>query len=359
MDFLLDESFDFLNCVSSAPTRKPNKMLMPINNLSFSEADVAKFNKIYKHCLKMEEDGLYGRLSFTPSHGISYAIDKLRGAMWGITVKNWFIEIVIRHTDGRWFRFIIGYGKTNESEKKRTRMSGRKAFIKYKQELEKDGVDLSRFMISREEGLEVKKTIPSPKIELFVPEERTYVNAHHMDINSAYNAGMANEFPELAFTIKRMYNMRKSKTEFKDVLNMTQGFMQSDLVDYGLSHISKAGYVFTVRELERMAKKLEDNGIRVLAFNTDGIWYQSDVTYEDESFGTEIGQWKNDHKFCKLRFRSKGCYEYVEDGVYTPVFRGKSSFEKEKPREEWAWGDIFKGSVVNYIFEEGVGLWLF
>ena len=35
-------------------------------------------------------------------------------------------------------------------------------------------------------------------------------------------------------------------------------------------------------------------------------------------------------------------YEFIEDGKYTPVVRGKTKLDRVKPRSEWQWGDIFK-----------------
>ena len=284
----------------------------------------------------------------TKSGGISIAIGNIRGAMWTITVKKTFIELVIRNFDAHYYRFIIGH------QKDKTEVSGRQAWWKYKETVEQHGVNLEDLAIDN--GKEVKATIPSPKIELRVIENRTYYNAHHLDINSAYNAGMMKAFPVLEPAIREMYNKRKSNPEYKQVLNMTQGFMQSQMVGYKYAHISKAGYVYTLDRLAELTKKLIDSGRRILSYNTDGIWYQGDV-YHDSEEGTDIGQWKNDQINCKIRFKSKGCYEYVtEDGEYKPVFRGESAYEKIVPKDKWQWGDIFKGDVVEYYFKEGKGV---
>jgi hypothetical protein len=39
--------------------------------------------------------------------------------------------------------------------------------------------------------------------------------------------------------------------------------------------------------------------------------------------------------------KSGGSYEYIEDGQYKPVVRGRTKLEETKPRSEWQWGDIF------------------
>ena len=318
---------------SSPPTMKPNKMLIPVNNIGFNDEGVAEFNEIYQYCLEQANAGLFRTFITTKSQGISIARGNIRGAMWLITVKKTFIEILIRNFDARYYRFIIGYGK-----EKKNNLAGRQAFQIYKEELLKDNVNLDDLAITN--GEEVKQTIPAPRIELNVAPERTYYNAHHIDLNSAYNAGMMEKFPVLEKSVRRMYNLRKQNTEYKNVLNMTQGFMQSQLVGYKFSHISKAGYEYTLRRLAELTEKLEASGRRILSYNTDGIWYQGEE-YHDDGEGTDIGQWKNDHTDCKIRYKSKGCYEYVENGIYTPVFRGESSYEKVKPRTDWEWGDIF------------------
>lgn len=353
-NIIIDSDFDWESCKSSPPTKNPNKLLIPVNNLSFRDEDVAKFNKIYTDCIKREQEGFFPRKTncFTQSQGISIRRDVLRGAFYAVTVKTSFIEIFIRNFNGRYYRFIIGYEKDKVKEKG---MWGRKAFTIYKSELKKDGVLLENLSI--ENGFEVKQTIPKQKLDLFATPGRTYYNAHHCDLNSSYNAGMIESFPVLAKTVRRMYAMRKQHPIFKDVLNMTQGFMQSEMVGYRYSHISKSGYVFTDRKLEELSEKLKNNGYRVLGYNADGIWYQGEHPYEDETFGPDLGQWKTDHKYCKLRYKSKGCYEFEnEEEGYHPVFRGESSYEKTVPRCNWVWGDIFKGEAVEFSFNEKCGL---
>lgn len=339
---------DFTKYKSSRPTMKPNKMLIPVNNFSFNDKDVEEFNEIYNYCLQHAREGKMRNFVITKSGGISIAIGNIRGAMWMLTVKKTFIEIIIRNFDAHYYRFIIGH------QKDKTEVSGRQAWWKYKETVEAHGVNLEELAIDN--GFEVKQTIPSPKIELKVAEGRTYYNAHHLDINSAYNAGMMKAFPVLEPAIRDMYNKRKLNPEYKQVLNMTQGFMQSQMVGYKYAHISKAGYVYTLDKLAALTKKLIDSGRRILSYNTDGIWYQGDV-YHDSEEGTDIGQWKNDQINCKIRFKSKGCYEYeTADGTYKPVFRGESAYEKLVPKEQWQWGDIFKGDVVEYYFKEGKGV---
>lgn len=346
---------------SSRPTMKPNKKLIPVNNFGFDDEGIHKFNDIYLWVWDQYKAGIMRRFIMTKSGGFSVALGNIRGPMFHLWVGKSLIELIIRHpVDARYYRFHIGYKKDKSDG-----MCGSKAFKIYREELLKDNVDLNDYAIDN--GLEIKETIPKQKIELTsktVPE-RTYYNTHHIDLNSAYNAGMCESFPVLRKSVERMYSKRSENNDlFKNVLNMTQGYMQSAMIGYSLSHISKAGYEWTNNQLEIMADKLTNAGYRVLSFNADGIWYQGDTPYTDSSFGPNLGQWKTDWTDCKIRYKSKGCYEIEGYKVkndtktykYAPVFRGESTYERVKPRDQWVWGDIFKGDMIEYRFVEGKGL---
>lgn len=345
----------FENYKYAQPTRQINKMLVPINNFNFDEDGATEFNAIYQYCMMEESRGTMRRFELTDGGSICTSIGSNRGARWLLTHTRTLIEIFLKDYDGKLYRFIIGHLAAKEG---RT-IKGHQAFIIYNKQLKKDGVNLEDYAISdKEEAYSIKLTIPPPLIEVVVPIMRTYYNAFHLDINSAFNAGMMKAYPFLEKSIRRMYDERANKPTYKQVLNMTQGYMQSSLVNYKYSHISKAGHEWTRNRIIDLSERLRADGFRILSYNTDGIWYQSPngLPYHDEDEGPEIGQWKTDHYNCKIRYKSKGCYEYVEDGVYTPVFRGVSNFEKLKARENWEWGDIFEGDVITYYFDEEEGV---
>lgn len=333
-------------------------MLIPVNAFGFNDEGMIEFNEIYHYCLENTENGNFKEFEIAPSGSIRTAIGTNRGARWQLIVKKTFIEIVIKNLDARYYRFQIGHKKDKQET------SGRKAFTIYQQELLKDGVDLKSLAIDN--GEEVKKTIPSPKIDLLVAPDRVYENAFHIDYNNAFHSGIITSFPVLEPTTRRLNEKKKTDPEIKNVFTMTQGFMQSALVGYKYAHISKAGYVWTNNKLDEITEKLKASGYRILAYNTDGIWYQSFTgqQYHDEDEGTDLCQWKTDWINCKIRFRSKGCYEvegYEVKGdkvtyKYKPIFRGESSYEKIVPREQWVWGDIYKGDVVQYKWKDGIGV---
>jgi hypothetical protein len=101
---------------------------------------------------------------------------------------------------------------------------------------------------------------------------------------------------------------------------------------------------------------LRQAGRQILAYNTDGIWYAGEE-YHGEGEGPELGQWGHDHRNCKIRFKSAGAYEFIEDGKYYPVIRGLTLLDKVKDRDtEWQWGDIFNAPEYGYYFDEDKGV---
>lgn len=334
----------------SEPSRRPNLQLIPVNAMLYSDDDVELFNKAYQYCRSEIGESYFAT---TPSGGISTSVEHWRGPRWLIRNTTTLIELIVKDFDGCYFRLQIGRARKNL--KQEGMISGRKAFLKFKEELQKDGVDLNEFKIDN--GEEVKASIPFPLIQIFVPPGRTIENAHHLDLNSAYMAGIAQNFPEMRYTIERLYYGRHDKPVNKDVLNYAQGCFQSRKIvrDLRHCHIAKAGIDWTQAHVLAKAQELEEAHRRVIGFNTDGIWYQGDI-YDASDHGSRLGEWKHDHTNCKLRYKSRGCYEFIEDGKYTPVFRGTSTYEKVVPRSEWAWGDIFQGDVIKYQFIPGKGI---
>ena len=179
-------------------------------------------------------------------------------------------------------------------------------------------------------------------------------------------AGIAEYEPKLEPVINKIYKERKINPVNKDILTRTYGFMQSEwcrvninnkVYSYAFAHLSKAAMEVNNRKIDYLLDELELSGRKILATNTDGIWYTGEL-YHDEHEGTKLGQWKHDHKNCMIRFKSKGSYEYEEDGKYHAVVRGLTKLDKIKPREKWEWGDIYKeGSEIamfTFDYKEGI-----
>lgn len=345
--------------LSAPPTMKPNKKDIPVNNFTTEPESMQEWNEIYQYCYQLEQEGKLKQFVITPSTGISVKRGNICGAMWTLQKNrsNTMMMIILRHPENaRYYKFKFGY-----SEDPSQTGAGYHAYQTYVQELKKDGVNIKDLALpgTKEENLEVKNTIPKAMIKCMVTPRVTLYNCHHIDLNSAFQAGMSEAFPVLRPTVERIYALRNidaaHKKVYKDILNMTQGFFQSEMVSYRYSHISKAGYEWTNKRILELTEKLEFSGRRIVGYNTDGIWYQGDV-YHDSDEGSNLGQWKNDHINCKLRYKSHGCYEFWnEKEGYKPVFRGKMSYELEKPREQWTWGDIFKSEEIKYTFTTGYG----
>lgn len=189
-----------------------------------------------------------------------------------------------------------------------------------------------------------------------VKENKTFEHVYHIDYHSSFMSGLVNTHPEFEELVKYIYiNRKKDNVYFKAILNCTQGYMQSEYVKYKWAHLSRDMISDNNRRILDLEKRLKENGYIPLLFNTDGIWYwdtKNKGAYHGEGEGKGICEWQNDHLDCIFRVKSKGCYEFIEKGKYTPVFRGKSSYEYEKARENWEWGDIFKGSEIKWKMNE-------
>ena len=115
-----------------------------------------------------------------------------------------------------------------------------------------------------------------------------------------------------------------------------------------------------------MAKELLNYGFKILAFNTDGVWFCGDLKlfprekWEKLTGIKKIGNFSIDHKNCTIRFKSVGSYEYMENEKYTPVVRGLTRYDRAGlARDEWKWGYIYtpEGEQVEvYKFEKNTGL---
>ena len=137
-----------------------------------------------------------------------------------------------------------------------------------------------------------------------------------------------------------------NNTMNKLVLNMSYGWFQCRYFGYKLAHISKFCIEYTINYLKQITEYLMKNDCSIICYNTDGVWFKCDtpsfIEEIEKKTNYKLGGYKLDHKNCSIRFKSAGCYEYMEDGVYTPVVRGRTNLDDLKPRKDWEWGDIYK-----------------
>lgn len=273
------------------------------------------------------------RLKRTPSGGISTTKPFWGG--WDLRALKWGSEFTYCSRKDGMFR-IQYRNKLKGIEKE---ISGKQALNKFKRALARRGINLEDYAIPN--GKEVKEQIECPLIQLEDQEDKDKIfeNCHHIDINSSYPAGVKEYHPEFAPVIDKWYELKKQgHKEYKAYLNLMIGTMQSQFVGYKYADISKYAIKLNNDKIRAMAQWLKDNGRKVLLYNTDGIWFQGEP-YPINS--DKLGEFKQDHSNCKFRAKSNGAYEFIENGKYTPVIRGKTKLDETKPRDEWNWGDIY------------------
>lgn len=251
-------------------------------------------------------------------------------------------------------------------------ISGRDSFNRFRAELKKDGVNIEDFAIDN--GKELKSTVDfgNPVIQFDESiKNKTIENAHHVDMASAYMYFAGIYHPEWEKTIRKIYELRKSNSIFKHILTHTCGYFQSQFCilngrGYALADVASFAIRSTAIAVKKMAKELSNYGFKILAFNTDGVWFCGDLKlfprekWEKLTEKKEIGNFSIDHKNCTIRFKSVGSYEYMENGKYTPVVRGLTRYDRAGlARDEWKWGYIYtpEGEQVEvYKFEKNTGL---
>lgn len=241
-------------------------------------------------------------------------------------------------------------------------ISGGDAYKALVSKFKEYGIDIKNYAVSKEEGLKIKSEIVHPAIDLCNPlVDCGPLNiiwsgdVHHIDLNSAYAAGIVDSFPELRDPYEEIYRKRKEKDGYyKSVLAQSQGYFQSPYINYRYAKLAKAGINWTRKRIDELTEKLIASGRRPIVRNTDGIWYQGEI-YHDADEGTELGQWKTDHKNCCFCVKSRGCYQFIEDNQVHTVYRGV----KKEITDPWKFGEIFDPKHADdgnpYIFVEELG----
>lgn len=330
----------------------------PKNTFNLDENGANKFNEVYKYIINLP--GIKIKYAETQEQVREYT-KQLNSAPLFCIIDNSVSSVVIICAGIGALLYQIGIRDVNGIQNTKTgKLQGFQAFAKFKKKCEEMGVDLEKYAVSKKEGLEIKEHIQKPYIfntAICIPGQ-TYENVHHIDFHNSYPAGLVNTHPEFKEVVEYFYNNRKVDEINKAVLNYTIGYCQSGKIDYKYAQLSHDAINDNVKRLMLLANELAKSGRKVLLFNTDGVWYQGDV-YHGKGEGAKLGEWENDHLNCKLRIKSAGSYEYIENDTYHPVVRGRTKLDVIKPREEWEWGDIFQNDAVElikYEFEPKNGL---
>lgn len=334
-------------------TFKPNKLQLKPVEFSFSQA--AEFNEIYQYVKENFE-----RVEPTKSGAIPTA--KRLHSRYMICQSHTKIELVIVCREGC-YRFLIG----NKRNTIKNPISGKKALREIYKVAKQLNLDLTKYKVDKDTGLTLKNEIEKPHIEMYGAAGIIYSNVHHLDFNSSHWSRLIETYNELTPIAEYMYSKRKENNNYyKHVLTNSYGCMQSvycpdydnpgKLAPYQFAGLSKIMCNGTKNIVEKYVKILQDNNRKILLTNTDGIWYQGEL-FHDENEGDQLGKWENDHKNCMFIMKSKGAYQYVENGKCHTVVRGTTELDKEKERDDWEFGEIFNHVAMEYYeFNEEQGV---
>ena len=348
-------------------TFKPNKLKMPSNEFMLDRYE--EFNEIYQ-LIRANESWIH-HVKATSSGAMPYNT-KVDGVQRYILVaKKTSVELVVMMLEGC-FRFTMILGRKADDNI----ITGTKALKTLMQHADAYGVRkvFQNNVVDKYDGLEIKKNIESPIIKVYRDsyKGKEFNNVHHIDLNSSYASRIVEAYPELRPMYKYLYDNRKTVDNglFKHVLTNSIGAMQSEYclnitydkigvykAPYSLARFAQIAINGTNRWIADLCMRLEMSGRHPLLINTDGIWYQGEL-YEDANCGTDICQYKNDHKNCKLYIKTQGAYQYIEDGHVHSVVRGSSRLDQLKPdRSTWTWREIDNiKNLFLYKFDEEKGI---
>lgn len=345
---MIRELDDLLKNFKGSPlTMKPNYMKIPVSRVGMDEVGADLFNKIYRVC----KEQIGRKLERSKSGAIK--LSTLRLPSYDVRTLSYCVELTILCNKNYRIQFR---GKIRELDQEH---SGRCAFVSFKEVMRrKFNIDLEDYAIPN--GKELKQEIEKPMICLARDSmaNLTFQNVNHIDFHSSYPAGLMNTHPEFTEGLKFMFAKRKTNEKYKSILDFSIGFMQSQFCGYKFTHLARDSIHDNNVRVMNLANQLKKAKRVIILYNTDGIWYIGEP-YHGAGEGSDIGQWENDHINCQFRAKSAGCYEFIENGVYTAKVRGRTKLETIKPREAWQWGDIYNKDCVaiKWLFDEEKGVY--
>lgn len=316
------------------------------------DCDRDEFNKIYEHYLRQQ----YKLEELTDSGGLKQG-RQVEPNTYSIDSDKKSITLFIRDYTG-----TKAYKWTGKNAEKTSpnKITPRQAFYLFRRKCQEYGVYIENYSVDNGEYIK-ENEIEQAKIWCREGDiDQIYSSVYHLDFHSSYPSGLALTHPEFRPIIEELYEKRKIKPEYKDVLNYTIGWMQSKHCGFKYSNLARDAINNNNERIDKMTKKLKADGLYPVLYNTDGIWYIGDHEYHGEGEGDGIGQWHNDYvNVQKFRIKSRGCYEFIdEQGQYHVKMRGYSKLDDIKPRDQWEWGDIYKveAQPKKITFEPGYGL---
>ena len=338
---------------------KINYKKIPVTAINASIGTEKKFNELYK---ELFNDDKYTKIKRTKSGGISIksSFTFFHHYAFDVRVSCGCIELTVCTPFNDQMRsYRIQYRNANYKEEKSERfISGEQSFRIFQNEVAKDGIDLEDYAVEEEEGMKLNEEITPPDIALkrSIWRDRTFEHVYHLDFHKFYMSGLKLSHPELAPAIDRMAQRAKHDPRFKTAMAATIGYMHSKVCGYRYTRLSKDGINKAYQLYYEVMRELEQEHM-LIATNTDGMWYTG-PEFHGIYEGPNLGEWQNDYKDCTIRFKSAGSYEFIEDGVYHPVVRGRTQLDKIVPREKWEWGDIYdpKAELQVFSFKKGEGV---
>ena len=315
----------------------------PSKRISNIITDTDEFNEIISYCQSFPT-----QYELTEHGAIKSQLIMTNGWCWdnkNSVSHNTYGIILIKA--GRMYQFTFWPGKSKEEEKGITGLDALKRFKYYCGK-----IAAPYALTNNEEIKKVKETINQPLICLTpigeLLKDCELKDVMHLDIHSAYPAFLCKSHPEFYNYFNELYKGRHEHPEYKCYLNFCVGAMQSlKIVGRRFPALARDGINGTRNYLLELTERMRKQGFSILGYNTDGIFYThpQGLEYHDADEGDEMGQWRMDHRFEKIRFKSAGAYEYVEDGEYHAVVRG---IPKEISKT-FVWGDIYKHHPKKYI----------
>jgi len=305
--------------------------------------DIDEFNEIIAYCQNQNKE-----YTMTEHGAIQDNLIMRDGWCWdnkNAISNNTFGIILIKN--GLIYQFTFWPGKNTKEEGGITGLDALKRFRTY------CGKIAAPYAITDNRKIEnIKKTIEKPLIELTpfgnMLKDCDLENVKHIDIHSAYPAFLCKKHPEFFNYFNELYTQRDIHPEYKSYLNFCIGAMQSlKISGKRYPELARDAINDTKAYLLELTKLLQKEGFSIIGYNTDGIFYMdaSNREYHDENEGDDMGQWRVDHHFDKIRFKSAGAYEYIENGEYHAVVRG---IPKEISKT-FEWGDIYKHHPKRYV----------
>lgn len=324
-------------------TQNLNKLKIPVTLLKPTVENAGIFNELLQYVREQN----YFELILTPSGGICTA-GLIMLPAYTYSYSHIGCELIIVND----WAYRIQFRPSPEKDEKDKIMSGTKAYWKFLDLCKEYKINLEKYKVTN--GKEISDKIEKPLIRLgpCAMPDLVYSNAHHIDWHSSYPAGLANTHPEFYNLINDLYESRKKVAINKAILNYTIGMFHSRNIGWKYAQLAYDAIADNNRRVLDVANEVERMGGMILLLNTDGFWYCSDKLYHDKNEGEKLGQWHHDHTNCKIRIKSAGAYEYIENNKYTAVVRGMTTLDRLKDRENWEWGDIYEAPLILFDLDQ-------